>query len=33
MVCAQQDTTWLLACHVAAFAHLDGIAAAVAYDA
>ncbi|MDP9148428.1 MAG: IS21 family transposase [Myxococcota bacterium] len=32
MVCAQQDTTWFLAAHVAAFQHFAGIVAAVAYD-
>jgi transposase len=32
MVCAQQDTTWFLAAHVAAFAHFAGLVAAVAYD-
>lgn len=32
MVCARQDTTWFLAAHVAAFAHLGGVVAAVAYD-
>jgi len=32
MVCAQQDTTWFLAAHVAAFTHFAGIVAAVAYD-
>jgi transposase len=32
MFCAQQDTTWFLAAHVAAFAHFAGIVAAVAYD-
>jgi transposase len=32
MVCAQQDTTWFLAAHVAAFTHFEGIIAAVAYD-
>jgi transposase len=32
MVCAQQDTTWFLAAHVAAFTHFAGVVAAVAYD-
>ena len=32
MVCAQQDTTWFLAAHVAAFQHFAGTVAAVAYD-
>jgi len=32
MFCAQQDTTWFLAAHVAAFAHFAGVIAAVAYD-
>jgi hypothetical protein len=32
MVCAQQDTTWFLAAHVAAFTHFAGLVAAVAYD-
>jgi transposase len=32
MVCARQDTTWFLAAHVAAFAHLAGVVAAIAYD-
>ena len=32
MVCAQQDTTWFLAAHVAAFQHFAGMVAAVAYD-
>jgi transposase len=32
MVCARQDTTWFLAAHVAAFAHLAGLVAAIAYD-
>jgi hypothetical protein len=31
-LCAQQDTTWFLAAHVAAFAHFAGVVAAVAYD-
>jgi transposase len=30
MLCAQQDTTWFLAAHVAAFAHFAGVIAAVA---
>ena len=32
MLCAQQDTTWFLAAHVAAFTHFAGLIAAVAYD-
>ena len=32
MLCAQQDTTWFLAAHVAAFTHFAGVIAAVAYD-
>ena len=32
MVCEQQDATWFLAAHVAAFAHFGGLIAAVAYD-
>jgi transposase len=32
MVCARQDTTWFLAAHVAAFAHLAGVVGAVVYD-
>ena len=32
MLCAQQDTTWFLAAHVAAFSHFGGVVAAVAYD-
>jgi transposase len=32
MFCAQQDATWFLAAHVAAFTHFAGIIAAVAYD-
>ena len=32
MLCAQQDTTWFLAAHVAAFAHFAGVMSAVAYD-
>lgn len=32
MLCAQQDTTWFLAAHVAAFTHFAGVVAAVAYD-
>jgi transposase len=32
MFCAQQDTTWFLAAHVAAFTHFAGVVAAVAYD-
>lgn len=31
-LCAQQDTTWFLAAHVAAFTHFAGVLAAVAYD-
>ncbi|HSY24595.1 MAG TPA: IS21 family transposase [Polyangiaceae bacterium] len=32
MLCAQQDTTWFLAAHVAAFTHFAGVVAAIAYD-
>src|SRR5262249_3480691 len=32
MLCAQQDTTWFLAAHVAAFTYFAGVVAAVAYD-
>ncbi len=32
MLCAQQDTTWFLAAHVAAFTHFAGVVAAVTYD-
>jgi transposase len=32
MLCAQQDTTWFLAAHVAAFTHFAGVIAAIAYD-
>jgi hypothetical protein len=32
MLCAQQDTTWFLAAHVAAFTQFAGLVAAVAYD-
>jgi transposase len=32
MFCAQQDATWFLAAHVAAFRHFAGVIAAVAYD-
>lgn len=32
MLCAQQDTTWFLAAHVAAFAHFAGVVAAIVYD-
>ena len=32
MLCAQQDTTWFLAAHVAAFTHFAGVIAVVAYD-
>lgn len=32
MLCAQQDATWFLAAHVAAFTHFAGVIAAVAYD-
>jgi hypothetical protein len=32
MLCAQQDTTWFLAAHVAAFTHFAGVIAAVAND-
>jgi len=32
MLCAQQDTTWFLAAHVAAFSYFAGVIAAVAYD-
>ena len=32
MLCAQQDATWFLAAHVAAFQHFAGVVAATAYD-
>jgi transposase len=32
MFCAQQDTTWFLAAHVAAFKHFAGVVGAIAYD-
>lgn len=32
MLCAQQDTPWFLAAHVAAFSHFGGVVAAVTYD-
>lgn len=32
MLCAQQDATWFLAAHVAAFTYFAGVVAAVAYD-
>jgi len=31
-ICLRQDTTWFLAAHLAAFTHLAGLVAAIAYD-